>query len=220
MIYSIVSVFKKIKSEGGIQLRDEIQALVVDQIVNDQQWQEKAAKNCVHAFDSLMETIDGDDIEKLDEIIKASRNVQDPVWTRWMTTLRAAILVVDNWTICYFTMIVCKASKKASSNLAKTANDALLLMDTASSGDCETPSFYAQLLFLKAFSKAFYKNAYEMSMWCDPQYGRASHGYTSRHCVERCYVMKKQLIELKSGWKTHPDFCHTATQSQKCPSWA
>ena len=103
-------------------------------------------------------------------------------------------------------MVACKASKKASSNLAKTANDALVLMDTAPSSDCKTPSFFAQLLFLKAFSKAFYENAYKMSMRCDPKYGRASHGYTSRHCVERCYVMKKQLGELKSGWKTHPDF--------------
>ena len=143
------------------------------------------------SFNNVMETLEGDDIEAVMELMKAPRNMQDPVWTRWMTTVKAAILVVDRWTIIYFTMVACKSSKKASSSLAKTATDALSLMRTKASNECSTPSFKAELLFLKAFAESYFTNKYDMAMRADPEFGRESFGYTSRLCVEGCYTGRK-----------------------------
>ena len=83
------------------------------------------------------------------------RGMQEPVWTRWMTTVKAAIMVVDNWPQIYATLIAIKNSKKASSRLSKTAVDALALMKTKAVDDDRTPLFYARLLFLKGFARAF-----------------------------------------------------------------
>ena len=69
-----------------------------------------------------------------------------------MTMIKAAIMVVDNWPTVYATMIAIKNSKKESSQLAKTATDALALMKTKAIDDDRTPLFYAQLLFLTSFS--------------------------------------------------------------------
>ena len=68
-------------------------------------------------------------------------------------------------------MIVIKSTKKASSRLAIVATDALALMKTKATEKCSTPSFYAQLLFLKGSSEAFFNNAYDMAMRADPVYG-------------------------------------------------
>ena len=128
-----------------------------------------------------------------------------------MTTVRAAVMVVDNWAQIYVTMIVVKSSKKSSSHLAKTATDALALMKTKAGKEDNTPLFYAQLLFLKAFSESFFNNAYDMAMRADVQYGRSSYGYTSHLCLERCYVMRKQLNDLldnssSDSWQRRSEF--------------
>ena len=99
MIFSIITVFKRIKEEGGIKLSDDIRGMVVDELVNNQNWQKEAEENCTRSFDKVMLTIDGDDAEKVLELMRAPRNMQDAVWTWWMTTIKAAIMVVDNWTI-------------------------------------------------------------------------------------------------------------------------
>ena len=108
-------------------------------------------------------------------------------------------------------MIAVKNSKESSSSLAKTATDALALMNTKASRGCKTPSFYTQLVFLTSFAKSFFTNAFDVAMQCDPQYGRTSFGYISCLYVERCFVMKKQLMDLAeelspNSWKSRVEY--------------
>ena len=196
MIYSIVKVYKRLKEEGGIELADSVQALVVQRVVDNGEMQEELEHNCSQGFEKCVDAINSDDIEEILEYFRSPRNIQEPVWTRWMTTVHAATMVVDNWPQIYATLVAVKNSKKASSHLAKTANDALSLMKTKAAECDKVPLFYAQLLFLKSFAEDFFTNAYDMAMMADPEYGHSSYGYTSRKCVERCYLMKKQLNDL------------------------
>jgi len=196
MIYSIVKVYKRLKEEGGIELADSVQALVVQRVVDNGEMQEELEHNCSQGFEKFIDAINSDDIEEVLEYFRSPRNIQEPVWTRWMMTVHAATMVVDNWPQIYATLVAVKNSKKASSHLAKTANDALSLMKTKAAECDKVPLFYAQLLFLKSFAEDFFTNAYDMAMMADPEYGRSSYGYTSRKCVERCYLMKKQLNDL------------------------
>ena len=164
MIYSIVKVYKRIREEGGIEMADAIQALVVQKLVDDGNMQMELERSCLQGLETFMDAINGDDIEEVLGYFLSPRDMQEPVWTRWMTTVRAAIMVVDNWAQIYVTMIIVKSSKKSSSHLAKTATDALALMKTKADKEDNTPLFYAQLLFLKAFSESFYNNAHDMAM--------------------------------------------------------
>ena len=118
-----------------------------------------------------MDAVNSDATEEVLQYYRSPRDIQEPVWTRWMTTVKAAIMVVDNWVEIYATLVAIKNSKKSSSHLGKTAADALSLMKTKAADDDHTPLFYAQLLFLKGFARAFFNNAFEVAMRADPEYG-------------------------------------------------
>ena len=212
MIFSIVKVYKRVKEEGGIELADSVQALVVQNLVDDGNIQSELESNCSQALDQFMDAVNSDEIDEVLKYFRSPRDMQEPVWTRWMTTVKAAMMVVGHWVEIYAMMVAIKNSKKSSSHLGKTAADALSLMKTKAADDDRTPVFYAQLLFLKGFACAFFNNAFDLAMRADSEYGRSSFGYTSRMCVERCYLARKQLDELLDdssthSWKKHPDFC-------------
>lgn len=92
--------------------------------------QEKMAQNCLQGLDKLMDNTSSDDLEGVLQHYVLSRNIQEPVWTRWMARVKTAVVVVDNWSIIYATMVVVKTSKKTSLQLAKTVLDAFMLMKT------------------------------------------------------------------------------------------
>ena len=58
-----------------------------------------------------MEDLECDDIKIFSELLKAPEIIQDPVWTRWTATIKAATLGIERWTFIYFTMIAVKSSK-------------------------------------------------------------------------------------------------------------
>ena len=90
MIYSIVKVYKRLKEEGGIELADSVQALVVQRVVDNGEMQEELEHNCSQGFEKFIDAINSDDIEEVLEYFRSPRNIQEPVWTRWMTTVHAA----------------------------------------------------------------------------------------------------------------------------------
>lgn len=102
----------------------------MDELVNNAHWQREAAENCVLAADALFELLSSETCEDIEQAMKGERNIQEPVWTRWMTVLRAIALLKEKWTIFYFTLVAVKQSKKTSSYLHKLALDGLMLMRT------------------------------------------------------------------------------------------
>ena len=57
MIFSIVRAFKSVKEEGGIKLADTIQALVVEQLVDDGNMQTELESNCSQGLEKFMDVI-------------------------------------------------------------------------------------------------------------------------------------------------------------------
>ena len=240
--YIVVTVHNRIKQEGGIELLDEIRAMVVDELVNNENWQREAAENCVLAADSLFELLSSEAFEDIEQAMKGERNLQMPVWTRWMTVLKAVALLKEKWTIFYFTLVAVKQSKKVSSYLAQTAIDGLKMMRTkvkrvdaatASAVDDgnmhvidkskECPVFYAQLCLLDGFAKSFFNNAFEVAMRNDPEFGPASHGQTARLTVILCYLWKKQLTDLADvtsdmSWTKREEFADYRASIENMPS--
>lgn len=49
-----------------------------------------------------MDDLECDAIEKVAELLKAPRNIQDSVWDIWTMTGKAATLVVEKWTFYLF----------------------------------------------------------------------------------------------------------------------
>lgn len=70
-----------------------------------------------------------------------------------------------------------------------------------------TPTFYTMLLFHKAFCDYAFNDNFAFLLRDDPYYGINTFGQGSRHMAVRCYVMRKQLDELKNGgWKEKDEF--------------
>lgn len=72
----------------------------------------------------------------------------------------------------------------------------------------QTPILLAQAHFLCGFGEAFYTPYFKMAMQADQKFGTDSHGHLSRHLVERCYVMMKELRDMMHDhkWQTLPEF--------------
>ena len=107
------------KEEGGIKLADAIHTLVVGQIVGDENMQTEMESNCSQSLGKFMDAINSNKIEEVMQYCLSPCNVQKPVWTRWMTIVKAAIMAVDNWSQIYTTLIAIKNSEKALSHLPK-----------------------------------------------------------------------------------------------------
>ena len=61
MIYSIVTVYKRIKQEGGIALLDEIQAMAVHCLKEDgNDWQKEGGNNNPKALSEVMDTFNSE----------------------------------------------------------------------------------------------------------------------------------------------------------------
>ena len=77
---------------------------------------------------------------------------------------------------------------------------------TVSAGQC--PPLYAQGLFVRAFGKSYFQRHFDWLLRRDPVFGHDSHGQTIRLYPERCYLMYRDLDELRTddGWKNKPEF--------------
>ena len=136
----------QVGEEGGFGSTDAIQALSVQRLGDDGEIRIESEQNCLRGIEKFMDAINGDDVEEVLKYYSSQRDIQEPVWTRWMTTVKADVMVVENWSQIYVTMIVIKSTKKASSHLAKVATNALALMKTKDTSKCNTLSFYARIL--------------------------------------------------------------------------
>ena len=92
MLYLFALLMGKIRDDGGISLLDTLWAIVVDQMVNNEEWQSKAMKEMKQAwleFLDKIESFDDNNPDQLESLAKfmteAPRNIQDPVWTRWQS---------------------------------------------------------------------------------------------------------------------------------------
>ena len=80
-------------------MADAIQALVVQRLGDDGDIQIELEQSCLRGIEKFMDAINGDDVEEVLKYYSSPRDIQEPVWTRWMTTVKAAVMVVENWSL-------------------------------------------------------------------------------------------------------------------------
>ena len=123
--YCAMKMLKRMKDEGGIELSDEVNSSVLRNLIENEEWQEEAAKNSLQALDALLSKVEDNEIESL-QLYDSVRNLQLPVWTRWMTSIKAARIMKERWHIIYFHCVAIIQSKKSTAYLRKLAQKMLL----------------------------------------------------------------------------------------------
>ena len=223
--YASIRVFKRIKIEGGLELLDEIKRKVVKKLMTDKGWKKEAAENCLDGLEKLCAQYEEKDIDE----VAFFRNLQEPVWTRWGSTLAMAHFLEENWTLVYFMLVAVCQTKKASLSIAKTAGDALAMMktkaqsivvppsdDDTSESTTETeeveehtpvsyPVHYAQVCFMSAIGTAFFDDAFATAMRADPKFGKDSNGYIARLQHVLIFYWKTKVVGLMDEDETNPD---------------
>ena len=80
----------------------------------------------------------------------------------------------------------------------------------------QTPTFYAMLLFHRGFCDYAFDDTFSFLHRNDPYFG--TFGQLACLMTEQCYVMPKQLNDLKDGgWKLKPQFAKYLTSLDGIP---
>ena len=64
---------------------------------------------------------------------ESPRNIQQPIWTRWGTSIKTEAILLDNWTGVYFLGIGVKSYFKSDSHVWKLACCLISLMNEKAS---------------------------------------------------------------------------------------
>ena len=254
LLFVFNQLWKRIKEDGGEKYLEEIYAVTMNELVTNSDWHDEADKKFPHAFGELMQKIEDlenqEDDSGLDELVslmtERPKNLQDPVFSRWMTVLMCTKVVTANWPIIYFMAVAVKQNEPANSYLWQLSCALLSLMNERSTPDdnsgqtinefigsfndqntsdtCHmpkksdtTPTFYVMLLWMQGFAECFFDDMFEWMMRSDPVLGSGSWGQTARLAVERCYVMHMKLKELEDGWENMPQFKPYLDEVSKIP---
>ena len=117
-----------IREEGGIQLIDTLWALVQNEMVNNSKWAEIGRMHSPQAWKAFLdkvESFDENEIASLGELVKfltqAPRDIQDPIWTRWQTTIKTGKIFLENYMSVYFLVVGVKTKYKVDSHPWKLA---------------------------------------------------------------------------------------------------
>jgi len=227
--YASIKVFKRLKMEGGIELLDEIKAMVVFKLIESGEWQEEATRNNVVALDEILNTLNEADEDALLELIKFERNLQEPVWTRWKTTLAMAKFLKENWTTVYFMLAAVSDSKKTTLAITKTAQDALSLMKVKAKGE-GPPLLFADVVFMTAIGDSFFNDMFETQMRANPKYGSDSYGFTASLQPVLVYYWRDIINKLrnevqnpdnswpKGSWRQRDEFKQYRELVEKIPN--
>jgi hypothetical protein len=224
--YAAASMFRNINKQGGASLVDTYMKLVREKLENCQEWKDEADQICKQAYDNYIDNVASEEEDDDDDEVSGFRNLQLPVFSRWTSVLKGLVWMRDNYVVIYFTAVAIIQKDGSNSAMSKTAADIIALMSMradagggAESEDeplveegglrpGETPILLAQTHFLCGFGEAFYTPYFKMAMQADQTFGTDSHGHLSRHLVERCYVMMKELRDMMHDrkWQTMPEF--------------
>ena len=136
MLYVFAKLTNTIRKNGGIQLLDTLWSIVQDQLLENEEWMEKANNNMKQAWVEFLGKVDSFDLSNddlVDSLTKfmteAPRNIQDPVWTRWHTIIECTKIFLDNYVTIYFLAVGTKSHYKSDSYCWKLACTLISLMN-------------------------------------------------------------------------------------------
>ena len=155
----------------------------------------------VHSCYDLQECLPGKEFQDLWKISNPNdeyvpNRMSAPVLTRWWYVNTACQHLLENWDGWKRFAIACRNATTTKSRMGKITRGVLSRMNE--------PKFLVDLKFINAFSKAFFVNHFEWLQGHDEV--AKDFGYLSRHMAVRSYIIKRDLLNLADGWKTHDDF--------------
>lgn len=244
MMY-VFSLFQKaVKQEVKLKGLQQFVGELINKLLSDAGMQTEANKNFKQAYDNFMIKLDAmtadldvseEELQNtFDGIYELPTNMQDPVFSRWMTIMKAVPVFIENWTKIYF--LAASVKQWTSSKYVQTlANTLLSLMNTRSKiksiatqtqeqdtanhladensvdpplkpGD--TPTFYAMLLFADAFGRRFYNDHFNWQLRDHHFLDKGSNGHTAPDFCVRVALMVRDLDEMiqDDGFLTMPEF--------------
>ena len=213
-------MFRKIIVEGGLELYDKYHNLVVENILSNHEWQEEAGENFQGEFEEWWSLMNGDDIDAVtNELSEGMQNLQLPVFTRWHTIIPSIKSFLKNNVVIYFFALTIKQKETSGSYLHNCACDIIGLMNIRAKKGA-SPTLVTQMHFINGFANAVYGNSFAMACRPDLKFGSDSQGHISHLCVERCFVMKDQILELNSenGLKNAGSFTQYLKSLANIPS--
>eukprot|EP00956_Cyclotella_meneghiniana_P021702 scaffold39809_cov88-Cyclotella_meneghiniana.AAC.1 len=188
---------------------DEIWAEVNDKILNDSRFQRECLTHGGLTFSSYYDNIQELSEENPDDIMNLLYTLptgrKDPVFSRWLTVLKAIDVFLDHYFTLYILAIRVK-QQWPSNSLARTYACRLLSLmrikpdSTADDEDDEhSPVFYTVLLFVQAFGRAYFFDKFHWIMRHNPNFGRGTYGHLSPYCAEFAFVAHRDLKALERG---------------------
>ena len=113
LLYSSITMFRKIIVDGGLKLYDKYHNIVVETIMNNPEWQEEAGEHFMEQFKSWWSLMNGDDIDDVANILsEGMRNLQLSVFTCWHTIIPSVKAFIKNYAVVYFFCAWCHPRRK------------------------------------------------------------------------------------------------------------
>ena len=109
MMFASITMFRKIIEECGLELYARYHQIIVDMILQNEEWQREAGENFKHQFNEWWSLMNSGDIDNVtDTLSKGMRNLQLPVFTRWHTIIPSIKAFIKNYVVVYFFSVAVK----------------------------------------------------------------------------------------------------------------
>ena len=217
LLYAAMNMFRSIIKEGGLKLYDRYHQIVIEMVMNNGNLQAELEGVAKQGLDEFWTFMNSDKYEEVTEmLVEGMRNLQLPVFTRWQTVIPAMGLMLKHEVLIYCMAVAITQDRAAGKYLHLCACEVISLMSLrakpVSSAEetsqldrplnvdddrlkpGESSQLMTQIRFIHGFAKAVYSNHFTMACQADPEFGLP--GYISRLCVERCYLLKSEILEL------------------------
>ena len=247
---------KAVKREVELKGLQEFVGELIHKLMSDAGMQTEGNKQFKQAYDEFMSKLDDiadldvteDELQKLfNGTYELPTNLQDAVFSRWMTIVKAVEAFVENWTKIYFLAASVKQWTR-STYIQTLANTLLSLMNTRSKAENSTrdqeqdttnylsdndlidsplkpgdsPTFYVMLLFAQAFGRRYYVDHFSWQLKDHHYIGKGSNGHTAPDFCPRVALMVLGLDEMieNDGFYHMPEFSRWVKSLEGVPEVA
>ena len=122
MLYVFAKLTNTVQKDGGIQQLDILWLVVQNQLMENQEWMDKADSNMTQEWNEFLGKVNLFDLSHDDQIdsltkfmTELPRNIQDPVSTRWHTIIECTKIFLDTYVTIYFLDVGIKYHYKSDS---------------------------------------------------------------------------------------------------------
>mmetsp|Transcript_25816 Transcript_25816/g.58927 ORF Transcript_25816/g.58927 Transcript_25816/m.58927 type:complete len:686 (-) Transcript_25816:368-2425(-) len=206
MVFGLIKMLRTVIKDRGMSVYDEYYKIVMKKLKDDDVFFSECMDKFEPEAQGLLDEMMSEDLDEVADLYeKGMRGTMLSVLTRWQTAIPGIKLVVEKYPILYTFAVTLIADEKSGTTLHSIASDAVKLMNIYPE-DSKTPVLLTQLKFILAFTDAFHAEAFSLACQADERFGADSFGHTCQLQVERTYVWKMMILDIKRNIRTHPKF--------------